>query len=80
MFQIGCYHYPHEHMLRDRRTEEAIGWYISDSHIGLGEKQEVICANIAYWRATKIPSIVTSLGPVKGFDYTKRRKCGFYWT
>jgi hypothetical protein len=41
---------PRTQVLRDRRTEEAIGWYISDSHIGLGEKQEVICANIAYWR------------------------------
>jgi hypothetical protein len=69
---------PHTQVLRDKSTGDAIGWYVSDRHMETGEQhEEILCANIRCWRATKIPKNIEVSSRVQGFNYVDEENVDF---
>jgi len=69
---------PHTQVLRDKSTRDAIGWYVSDRHVETGEqREEILCANIKCWRATKIPETPKASSPIQGFNYVDEENVDF---
>ncbi|KAF8858358.1 HET-domain-containing protein [Acephala macrosclerotiorum] len=64
-------------VLRDVRTGDIIGWFANDRDVPSGKQQEILCANVAQWKASKMSKGFKDLNPVRKFDYDKEENVDF---